>query len=432
MGYHAILSPSSAHRWMNCAGSVLYERFIGEKKYDSVYSLEGTAFHELMAVCVEQDMQPADFKGQSFTGVIGPEQKSHTVVFDTDMLHYAEECLDWIKTGYLTRSCAETLGAEVEVPIGHITGEVKPGGVFDSGDLSTLATGSVDLLLKHRVWEGDSSFWWRLVVIDYKYGAGERVSVQDNEQLKLYALGALKIHPQYAFREVECVIMQPRNGGCSSKVYPVGELQVWSHEAAKKAGETKAFPIKAVKLEDIPLRTPSEKACRWCSGKLSCETLEKKAFTENIRNFENIGAAQEVSPQEAVAVMDSEHLATVAECFPLYDMFKKAIIEEIEKRVLASQPVRGWKLATSSGGHRKWDNEEGVADTLALLGIDEKLSHVKKIQSPAQLEKILKKMPEVLAMVKEHIVKPEGRIVVVPEVSRLLLEGSSVGFEDIS
>lgn len=60
--HHAKLSPSGAHRWMACAGSLALESKYPDSSSD--FAEEGTLAHALAAICLEGEHDAAFFVGQ--------------------------------------------------------------------------------------------------------------------------------------------------------------------------------------------------------------------------------------------------------------------------------------------------------------------------------------------------------------------------------
>ena len=59
MGKHALLSPSSADRWMTCPGSVLLTKDLPEDT--SPYAQEGANYHTLAQICLDQEKDAIEF-----------------------------------------------------------------------------------------------------------------------------------------------------------------------------------------------------------------------------------------------------------------------------------------------------------------------------------------------------------------------------------
>src|SRR5438093_12672015 len=103
---HALLSPSSAARWLRCPGSVELCKGVAGK--GSEYASEGTRAHEL-AAAILRDVQYEDY--------------------DTDMLGYVE-----VYTNAIRESVADTgtLLIEQSVDISTWTGEAGAKGTADA------------------------------------------------------------------------------------------------------------------------------------------------------------------------------------------------------------------------------------------------------------------------------------------------------------
>lgn len=152
---HARLSPSSASRWMTCPGSAAL--CDGEEDEGSEYAAEGTAAHEL----AERILLGA--VGKLLVG----QRAENGVRWTKDMLRDVMIYVTLVQD--MVASTGGKLHVEVKVPIGHLTGEEG-------------ANGTSDIVI-----ETDTE----IIVCDLKFGRGVEVSAVENEQLRIYALGAL-------------------------------------------------------------------------------------------------------------------------------------------------------------------------------------------------------------------------------------------------
>jgi hypothetical protein len=203
-GLHAKLSPSGAHRWMRCPGSIALEAPFPDDS--SVYAAEGTLAHLLASEELDGTKPAAERIGEQHT------VDGFDFTVDKVMVAYVE---DYVK---LVREIAVggVLLVEQRVPIGHLTGE-------------TDATGTSDAVVVHAD-EG------RLTVIDLKYGMGVRVLADGNEQAMMYALGALERYEQLAdFVNICMVIHQPRLNSVSEHWIRVDDLMKFAAKVTEAA-----------------------------------------------------------------------------------------------------------------------------------------------------------------------------------------------------
>ena len=154
---HALLSASSAHRWLHCPPSA--ELTAGVTEAPSEAALQGTAAHAL----AEHKLRRA-LKQQSKRPVSeyeDDEMNTHT----DDYVSYVLEQYEQAKQD----SPDTVIYIEQHFDFSHVV----PGG-FGTGDCLVVTDGT-------------------LHVIDLKYGLGVLVEAEWNPQMMLYALGALAL-----------------------------------------------------------------------------------------------------------------------------------------------------------------------------------------------------------------------------------------------
>lgn len=159
---HALLGPSSAYKWMTCAGSVALEQAGGYKDSAGNAAKSGTFMHHVAAFCLEQHKNAVDFLGyqENVEGV--------NFVFDEDMATTVQTYVDTVWT-YV--GLDGELFIEQELDISWLTGEPD-------------AVGTADAIV---VRNGE------LVVIDLKTGHN-KVEAKNNHQLVIYSMAALKAY----------------------------------------------------------------------------------------------------------------------------------------------------------------------------------------------------------------------------------------------
>ena len=199
---HAKLSASSAHRWMNCNPSANLEREFADRTSEA--AAEGSAVH---ALC-EHKLRKA-LKMRSTR----PVSK-----FDSDEMEM------------YTDSYVEFVLEQIEVAKQHCTDPFVlieqrldfscyvPDG-FGTGDCLIVA----DKLLH---------------IIDFKYGLGVLVEAEENPQMMLYALGALRLFDAlYDIDTISMSIFQPRRENVSTWTITVAELEEWAKKTLRPKAE---------------------------------------------------------------------------------------------------------------------------------------------------------------------------------------------------
>lgn len=395
---HALLSPSGAHRWMACPGSVRMEQ--GMPDTSNEYSAEGTALHDLAALCLRTQQDAAAFTGRIFT------VDGYDFEIDEDRAEAVQTYVETVRD--YQRSTGGTLFVESKLPIGHLTGEPDAEG-----------TGDAVLVCDDEI-----------IVIDAKFGRGVAVSAEDNPQLKLYALGAVEQYGAIAeFKRARLVIVQPRLASVPSE-WPIDmpDLMRFADQVKERANHAMAV-LRSEKAEAVEhhLR-PSESACKWCKAKPVCPKLASEVEKIVGAEFEVIAeqGPPEVPPAERLDLqMDfaqeaegaAQFLANCMSAVGMVEDWCKAVRAETERRLTSGVPVPGYKLVEGRAGPRKWTTPEEVEQLLRKtfrLTIEE--AYNLKLISPTQAEKVLaKESPKRWAKLQPLITRSEPKLSVAPE-----------------
>jgi hypothetical protein len=343
MAEHSVLSPSSAHRWMRCPGSINLEAKVPD--VTSSYAAEGSAAHELAAKCLTLNADAKAVIGEVITidGMdfeITPDMAGH-------VNDYCKLVREYVMDGQLL--------VERRVDFSSYVGVANSSGTSDA----IILRGST------------------LVVIDLKYGMGVRVDAERNEQMMLYALGAVNDYGMLGdFDNVVMVVHQPRLNHVSEFHISIADLLDFAEDACLAAVE--ALEHEAPRLE------PGEKQCRFCRAKATCPALadEIKSAT---------GAVATVADFADLAQLEPDDIARAMSRVELVEQWCKAIRGEVELRLLNNIPVPGFKLVEGRKGNRSWKNEDEVEALFKTFRLKKEQMYDLKLISPTSAEKILKK-----------------------------------------
>lgn len=211
---HAILSPSSAKRWINCTPSALLAEAAGSKS--SVYAEEGTLAHEIAEYALTK------YKGGGYDPIIDEElpvndEHLKNPLFSIDMANYIRDYCEYV------------IGEGYEMAKADGFSEMFLERRVDITDYAPDSFGSVDVVLV-----SDKT----IHIIDLKYGAGVKVTADHNEQMMMYALGALKdLEALRDIANIRMTIAQVRLDHYDTFEMSKSELLDWAEKVLKPAGK---------------------------------------------------------------------------------------------------------------------------------------------------------------------------------------------------
>ena len=381
MSGHAKLSPSSAARWMTCPGSVALSE--GIEDTSSKNADEGTMMHAFAAKCLETGTDAVGYVGQTDkeTGLILQAAQAKDVQF------YVDHVRDIVK------STGGTLMVEQRLPIGWLTGEEGAHGTADA----VIVTPD------------------ELIIVDAKFGFKE-VEADSNPQLMIYAAAAWdELKVAYDFQRVRIAISQPRLLAKPEFSFDMNDLHFFMADVIFAAEQVRYAP---------DFYAPSEKACQWCRAKAICPALREKVLVD----------FDAVVPETA----DQDDLARVMANANLIEGWIKAVRAEVERRLLAGEPVRGYKLVQGKRGNRMWANPEDAEAALKAMRIKHDQMYDYKLASPTSIEKLAKAEeigPRQWVKIQALITQSEGQPSVAPESDKrpaLVTSAVASDFDDVT
>ena len=373
---HALLSPSSSHRWLICTPSAILES--AEPSTFSTYAEEGTEAHALAEIKlsymlghINDDEYETKFEHFKLTS------KFYNLEFNDYVNDYCQEVMTIVKEDY------KNLNVKV-----YLEEYVKFEDIVPNGG------GTSDVVIV------GNNF---IHIIDLKFGKGVPVSAIGNPQLRLYALGAVKTHVrECACQEARMTIIQPRLNDITTDFISIRELNEWAVNFVKPQAQLAI----AGKGELVP-----GEHCKFCKLKGKCKALADKQLAIAQAEFEDVVVENNMLEP---ANMPPEVLSRILEVAPKFiDWFKD--VEAYASKLAINEGVQipNYKIVEGRST-RVITDTEAVKEKLRTAGFKEE-DYLKPVEllGITSLEKnIGKKLFNSLC--EQYIIKPAGKPTLVP------------------
>jgi hypothetical protein len=366
---HALLSPSGAHRWMVCPGSVVLEQ--GEPDEESEFAAEGTLAHALAAHCLTNKVDAKNVETL--------KHRDKDVAISREMADYVQDYIDYI----LARGAGQDMMIEQRVEIDWITGEKDAKGTADAVILS------------------DNGEYMH--VIDLKYGRGVKVYAEENPQLQMYAAGALNQFSAFGdYKRIKIHVHQPRLDHADEWETDIRDLGQFVADA-KKAADRVREAQKSNSLEGFLV--PGDKQCKFCKAKATCPALASTVAQITGADFDDLTQEALIDPPDLGAAMAKTALV---------EMWIKGVRSKVESELLAGRKVNGYKLVEGKKGNRQWVDDAEVEKEMKAMRMTQEEMYSFNLLSPAKIEKKLKDNPKRWDRIAKHITQKKGEPSVAP------------------
>jgi hypothetical protein len=269
------------------------------------------------------------------------------------------------------------------------------------------------------------------------------VDGDNNKQLKIYALAALKEFEMYGdFQTVRTVIIQPRIGHYPEWSCTVDELQAFGMEvraAALEAQKAKALYDQGCVVTGFLV--PGDH-CRnnYCKARATCPALSD--FVEKSVGIDFIDLTSKTFTAEewaaGIAQNEANDLGVKMDAISAIEDWCKAVRAKVEAELFAGRPVPGYKLVQGKKGNRQWTSKEEAEAMLKGFKLKVEEMYDLKLISPTSAEKLAKAAvigPRQWPKLSAYITQAEGSPSVAHESDKrpaLVVTPVADAFEDLT
>lgn len=369
---HALLSASSAARWMICTAAPRFEEGLPEST--SEYAEEGRLAHAIGELKVTKKCTPMSTR--TYNTRLNKLKKDP--LYNPEMDKTTDLYLEHITEQVMAYDTAPTVAVEVQV---------------DFSDYVPEGFGTCDCYIIG----GDL-----LSIVDYKHGKGVPVSAVGNPQMRLYALGALRRYaPVFGdtIKRVRMTIDQPRLDSYTTDEITVDELRAWGDSIK---------PIAQKAYSGLGEFVPGDH-CRFCRGKAQCRARANvNTALEDFKDCVPTGK----QPQGEGKVLTDAEIGDLLERGKLLVQWYKDLEEYATEALLAGKEIPGWKLVAGRS-NRTFTDQDAAIQAVIAAGYDEALVYDRKPKTLTELEKLMGKA-EFAEKIGSFVTKPLGKPTLAP------------------
>lgn len=386
---HAKLSASSAHRWINCPPSVkLAEQFPSKT---SSYAEAGRVAHAIAELKARKHfLEP--MSARTYNAHLKKLQEDPH--YDRGMEASTDLYLEFLKTSAMGFDHAPFVALETRVDFSNYVPEG-----FGTADCIMIGAG-------------------RIIVVDYKNGAGVPVEAENNPQMMLYALGAMKTFAPIfgdSIQDVQLAIVQPNAGGVKTWDTTGDQMNEWAANVAQPSA-TLAFTGEG--------EFSAGDWCRFCPAKAQCSARARQMLSlepmlgarpeaEVDRDELLAREIQKGNGQPVPPLLTDAEIGDVLIRARELAAWAKDLEEYALTASLAGRKIAGFK-AVEGRGTRDWADQDAAFKILRERGVAESLLWERKPVTAPALEKALGK--KIFAETADGlVVKKPGKPTLVPD-----------------